>query len=228
MKLSDLTAIHTARGPLLRIMSNGREIWAPGGDPEPPAGLVWAGGFRMVLSGAVATHTGVSDRMAHAYSDPLTAGNTYFEIESSMFLPDNRGGIWVSDAPFDLGFSLPLGQFTMPGTPSLGGAGDGEWWWSYYANDVPRGGQEPDHTIEPRIRWGIAHAGSARMAWIRQVWPGGASSWDGDPTAGTSPSVTFPGTAAARIGATATDGNSITIIAPADHYGAAPAGFTPV
>lgn len=195
----------------------------------PPEGLEWAGGYRMSLAGNAATHA--TGALSHAYTDPLPAGSWYIEIESDEHLPDNRGGIWCQDTPSDPGTSEPIGQYT--GTPSAGASGDGEWWWAVYASGDYVYGDAPNNSLEPAIRWGIAYNTSTRSVWVRQVWVGGASGWmrDGgspNPATGTDPTAVFSGSSAARVGASASDGATVTIVSPASHYGSPPAGFTAI
>ena len=194
----------------------------------PSSGLEWDAGYRVTIVGNTATHS--TGGIGTVYTAPVT-GSIYFEIEvSNNGNADNRGGVWCITTPFDPGGSQPIGQIYA--NQSLGAAQNGEWFWAIYANEEYVVGDTPNNSLTPFTRWGFAYDSVTRRLWVRQVWVGGASAWmsatmPADPATNTNPTAIFTGSDSARISASVVSGASVVLIAPDNHYGTAPSGFTP-
>lgn len=196
---------------------------------EAPEGLVFTQGYRTNRVANVATCTGGSGQVCHAWTDGLS-GKLYYEVQvSDPQDGDGRGGAYARDTLADPGTSAGLGQYFSH--QSFGATG-GEWSNAAYANEAYVNGGSPNLSMDPVRVFGFALDVPARRIWVRQVWTGGASAWWGagspDPATNTDPTGTFSGSEVIRAGMTGTDGIVATFLTAGSHYGAAPSGFTAV
>ena len=196
-----------------------------GGGGPPPSGRVFLGAHRGVIGGNQVTGNGSGSQYGCAWGDVIAAGS-YLELEVLSYEPENRVGIWPIDSlpPSDPGEWGALGQNIAE---AFGINGDGPWSNHAFYNGDWITTDTPDTSLDPVRRWGFA-LGTSRRLWVRQVWVGGATAWygGGDPVAGTTPTVTFAGSATLRPAASFHPGDSGRIIAPASHYRPAPSGYT--
>lgn len=192
---------------------------------EPSSGLEWDGGWRATLAGASATGSGSGAQFGHAYTDPLPAGLVYIEVETSALNMDLRPGIWAKDTLVDPGATLPTGQYFQQ--QSAGMTAGNIFNMYVYANEAFVAGVSPNTSGDPLRRIGIAVNVAGRAAWFRQVWASGSSAWvgGGNPAAGTTPSAVMGGAEVIRLAASLPPGLGARIVAPEDHFAAAPAGF---
>lgn len=198
--------------------------------PPPPSGTAWVTAYRAALSSGnqIATYSGTPSAYGHAFTDILT-GKRYFELETSTAVANVEVGFSpVDDVSSDPGDWGDFG-FVNPSSRSvkvvLGS------YWSigiYQDNNYLDTLGEANHTDDPLYRVGLAVDVPNRLAWIIEVWSTGNGSWydGGDPGAGTG-GLAINGSEDIRLAASMdATGKYARIVAPADHYGSAPSGFT--
>jgi hypothetical protein len=205
--------------------------------PPPPSGLVWAYSERASIAGNVLTGTG-TNRGHGVTADPLPATAVYFEIEMGNCATNtdrNGVGVWqiVGGAPPGAWppDSAGVGQFF--GEESFGIFSNGEsslfaLYNADWAGNIPT----PIDTDYPVYRIGIASNGAGRL-WARQVVPGGSGDYFGSSSAPPSgdPTVTLTSGDDLYICASVGFGSpagTATLIAPANHYGTPPSGYTAI
>ena len=196
---------------------------------ETPTGLAWDSGWQTDITGASVTRGATGTGYGHAWTDALS-GMFYLEVEVDSTNGESDVLIVAMDDPVTPQSWWDGGDMAYWASSSLKATLGSPWSVNYYGDTAYIGGPTPETADAPMYRVGVAGNAGTGACWLRSVSSAASGAWfgGGDPAAGTTPTFTVNPAQALRLAASLdAAAESASIVPPAEHYGAAPSGFTP-
>lgn len=173
--------------------------------------------------------TAIDGHAGFTLGEAPLSGKVYVEMLALSALNDDASTTGVGIATYLSGALPDHGIGTLATEVDMGSS---KWQWFCYTGGAQVGGDmSPTHAVAPyTYRFGLCIDVATRKFWARPIYPGGEAQaylGGGDPVAGTSPTVTLPGTDPIYLAASVrANGDAFATIAP-DQLIAPPTGYAP-